>query len=75
MRKILNILCAFLCVLAVVTFQSCGNDEPEEPNSPGTETPDEPINPDSKILVAYFSWGGTTERMAKMIAEHGGQSI
>lgn len=75
MRKIFNILFAFLCVLVVFPLQSCGNDEPDNPNSTDTETPGEPVNPDSKILVAYFSWGGTTERMAKMIAEQTGANL
>lgn len=75
MRKILNILFAFLCVIVVLPLQSCGNDKPEESNSPETETPGEPVDPDSKILVAYFSWGGTTERMAEMIAEQTGANL
>ena len=52
MRKILNILFAFLCMFVVLPLQSCGNDEPEEPNSPETETPGEPVDPDSKILLS-----------------------
>ena len=38
-------------------------DEPENPDDPG-ENPDTPEG-NSKILVAYFSWGGTTQRMAQ----------
>lgn len=38
-------------------------DNPDNPNNPG-ENPDTPEN-DSKILVAYFSWRGTTQRMAQ----------
>ena len=29
----------------------------------------------SKILVMYFSWGGTTEKMAKMIASSNGGEL
>lgn len=70
MKKYLTLLLMFV---SAVTFMSCGNDEPENPDKPETENPSEPGTPvepstDSKILVAYFSWGGTTERMAKMIA-------
>ena len=52
-----------------------GDDTPEVPDTP--ETPDEPQQPGddpdtptsgSRILVAYFSWGGTTQRMAQQIA-------
>lgn len=63
-------------LFAVVAFSltACGNDEPENSDKPETETPADPETPsepatDGKILVAYFSWGGTTERMAKIIAE------
>ena len=52
-----------------------GDDTPDDPDTP--ETPDEPQQPGddpdtptsgSRILVAYFSWGGTTQRMAQQIA-------
>ena len=43
-------------------------DEPENPDDPG-ENPDTPEG-NSKILVAYFSWGGTTQRMAQEIVNH-----
>lgn len=63
---------------------------PENPDEGGDETPDEPENPDdpdnpgenpdtpegdSKILVAYFSWGGTTQRMAQEIVSQTGADI
>jgi flavodoxin len=72
---------------AVVTFGACSPDEDYEPETPGIETPDEPENPeepgddpdtpsgDSKILVAYFSWGGTTQRMAQEIVRQTGADI
>ena len=64
-----------------------GIETPETPNDGENETPDEPENPeepgedpetpngDSKILVAYFSWGGTTQRMAEEIARQTGADI
>lgn len=72
---------------AVVTFGACSPDEDYEPETPGIETPDEPENPeepgddpdtpsgDSKILVAYFSWGSTTQRMAQEIVRQTGADI
>ena len=59
-----------------------GNDNPQKPGESGEpETPgekpgenpgegsgEEPGEPESKTLVAYFSWGGTTQRMAREIA-------
>ena len=46
---------------------------PENPEEPG-EDPETP-NGDSKILVAYFSWGGTTQRMAEEIVRQTGADI
>ena len=52
-----------------------GEETPDNPDEP--ETPDESQQPGDdpdtpsgsrKILVAYFSWGGTTQRMAQQIA-------
>lgn len=48
-------------------------DEPENPEEPGDD-PDTPSG-DSKILVAYFSWGGTTQRMAQEIVRQTGADI
>lgn len=48
-------------------------DEPENPEEPGDD-PDTPSG-DSKILVAYFSWGGTTQRMAQEIVRQTGANI
>lgn len=70
MKKYLFLLFA----VVALSLTACGNDDPENPDKPETETPANPDDPsepaiDGKILVAYFSWGGTTERMAKLIAE------
>lgn len=48
-------------------------DEPENPDDPG-ENPDTPEG-NSKILVAYFSWGGTTQRMAQEIVNKTGADL
>ena len=48
-------------------------DEPENPDDPG-ENPDTPEG-NSKILVAYFSWGGTTQRMAQEIVNQTGADL
>lgn len=73
---------------AIITFGACSSDNDNEPKMPETETPDgggedsteDPDNPDnpesdSKILVAYFSWGGTTQRMAQEIAGQTGADL
>lgn len=48
-------------------------EDPDDPNQPG-DNPDTP-NGDSKILVAYFSWGGTTQRMAQEIVRQTGADL
>lgn len=50
-----------------------GEDVPDDPDQPG-DNPDTP-NGDSKILVAYFSWGGTTQRMAQEIVRQTGADL
>ncbi len=69
MNKILSLL--FVAILTA-TLVSCGDDEPktEIPEGNGTEVPE-----NSKGLVAYFSWGGTTRRMATQIAEQTGGTL
>lgn len=65
-----------MMVTAVVTFGACSPNEDNAPERQENETPETPEEPDanpdvpssdSKILVAYFSWGGTTQRMAQEI--------
>lgn len=50
-----------------------GEDVPDDPDQPG-DNPDTP-NGDSKILVAYFSWGGTTQRMVQEIVRQTGADL
>lgn len=58
-------------------------ENPEKPDDGGEDTPDNPDNPenpdtpggDSKMLVAYFSWGGTTQRMAQEIVRQTGADL
>ncbi len=77
MKKYIYMIFFFTFALAMM---SCSNDEPENPNNPDTEEPGEPGTPDepadgSKIIVAYFSWGGTTQRMARQISEQTGGTL
>lgn len=46
-------------------------DTPDTPEQPGEDTP----SSGSKTLVAYFSWGGTTQRMAQEIVSQTGADI
>nr|WP_290391298.1 flavodoxin [uncultured Bacteroides sp.] len=61
-----------MSAIVSISLIACGNDEPE-PEIPGGDNTEVPEN--SKILVAYFSWGGTTRRMAQQIAEQTGGTI
>lgn len=67
MKKILSLF--FMAVLAV-SVVACDNGEPEIPAGDNIEVPS-----DSKILVAYFSWGGTTRHMAQQISEQTGGTL
>lgn len=47
----------------------------DNPKNPGTpDNPDIPVG-DGKILVAYFSWGGTTQRVAEEIVRQTGADV
>ncbi len=60
--------------LMLLTFTSCSANEPEMPEQP---TQPQPVQPGEgggsdyfsgkKVLIAYFSWGGTTRRMAQQV--------
>ena len=66
-----------LALTLLFVLPSCGSDEPENPNEPDEPETEQPVEPseDSKILVVYFSWGGTTERMANIIATQTGGTL
>ena len=55
-------------LLMLLTFTSCSAHEPEMPEQP---QPGEGGGSDyfsgEKVLIAYFSWGGTTKRMAQQV--------
>lgn len=70
-RKLLYLL---LIVFSAVMV-SCGDKENDELYYPGSDEPLPEIPADSKILVAYFSWGGTTQRMAQAIADLTGADL
>lgn len=69
MKKIFSL---FVSAIVSISLIACGNDEPK-PEIPGGDNTEVPEN--SKILVAYFSWGGTTRRMAQQIAEQTGGTL
>lgn len=72
---------------AAVTFGACSSDDDDDSETPeisdngGKGTPENPGDDPGipggggKILVAYFSWGGTTQRMAQEIVRQTGADI
>ena len=69
MKKIFSL---FISTIVSISLIACGNDEPE-PEISGGDNTEVPEN--SRILVAYFSWGGTTRRMAQQIEEQTGGTL
>lgn len=62
----MNRLFIFLFTLLVLGCgTSCANDEPMKIGETGNAA----YLGEKKVLVAYFSWGGTTQRMAQQIQE------
>lgn len=72
-----------ICLLMAATvaaFSACSPAVGQESRIPETETPEVPDEPNDstgagKILVAYFSWGGTTQRMAEEIVRQTGADV
>lgn len=60
-----------LLFLMLFMFESCSASEPEMPENPQPVQPGESGGSGyfsgKKVLIAYFSWGGTTKRMAEQI--------
>lgn len=58
-------------LLTLLTIVSCSANEPRQPESPQPVLPGGGSSADyfsgRKVLIAYFSWGGTTRRMAEQI--------
>lgn len=64
-----NLFLAVIMILVVSPLSACyGNDDLEQ----AQETPEVT---DRKILIAYFSWGGTTQQVAENIAKETGGTL
>ena len=59
----------------MTSLAACGSDDPHPVISGDDNNDNTEIPADGKILVAYFSWGGTTRRMAQQIAEQTGGTL
>ena len=67
MKKILILL---VSLLTIMNGSACsGDDAISDPgnNNEATDGTNQAYFSGKKVLVAYFSWGGTTQRMAQQI--------
>ena len=66
----------FVMALTALTFAACSSDDDNQDNNEKeTMANTNPPAADSKILVAYFSWGGNTEAIAQRIAQLTGGTL
>ncbi len=70
-----KILFALMTTIAAFSFTACSSDNDD--NNDNKETVANPETPtdSSKILVAYFSWGGNTRTVATRIAQLTGGTL
>ena len=72
MKKWFYILVSLLFVSGLITV--CSEDEPDN-NSGNTDIEEVVPGTNHKILVAYFSWGGNTQHLARTIADATGADL
>lgn len=73
-------LLLFVAITSILTMAACSKDSPDALDngvSPGNTTSGSSANyfGGKKVLIAYFSWGGTTKRMAQEIQRITGGDI
>lgn len=70
-KKLLLLLVCFVSLAAMAACSSDSTANADDPEQPEAPTPEEPSSDGffggKKVLIAYFSWGGTTRRMAEEI--------
>ena len=71
-KKIIKLLSAFFALLTLcVSLGACGSGE----HNAVDNAPESAVNGDSNILVAYFSWSGNGQQMARWISEETGGDL
>ena len=68
-----NLLLALLIVFAICPLVACSGNKND--NGADSQIASEPIDLNSKILIAYFSWGGTTQQVAENISTYTGGDL
>lgn len=70
-KRIIKLLTIFTALLTLcISFSACGGNHNAIDNSLEST-----VNGDSKTLVAYFSWSGNGQQMARWIAEETGGDL
>lgn len=65
MKKFLiSIAAVMLCICSVLGLAACGGNQSATDNAP-----EAPVTGVANILVAYFSWSGNTQQVARWISE------
>ncbi len=72
-RMHLSILAFVLCVACLFTFSACGKNNDDK--GAVDNDPEETVTGDANILVAYFSWSGNTQQVARWISDKTGGEI
>ncbi len=67
-----KILITFIMAIIAISFSACSSDN--DNNNEPVVNPEVPTD-GSKILVAYFSWGGNTRAVAMQIAQLTGGTL
>lgn len=70
-----KILFALMTAIAAFSFTACSSDNDDNYDNKETVANPEPPTDSSKILVAYFSWGGNTRSVATRIAQLTGGTL
>ncbi len=70
-----KILFAFIMTVATISFTACSSDNDDNYDNKETVANPETPTDSSKILVAYFSWGGNTRSVATRIAQLTGGTL
>ena len=71
-KKVIKFLSAFIALLTLcVSLSACGS----ENHNAVDNAPESKVSGDSKTLVAYFSWSGNGQQMARWISEETGGDL
>ena len=71
-KRMIKLLSAFTALLTLcISLSACGGGN----HNAIDNAPESAVNGDSKVLVAYFSWSGNGQQMARWISEETGGDL